>query len=294
MDPRESSGLRLGKPAIGGLVSKPAIHDVDDEPVGMSDRSDVGGIATSVGKALAVLDAFRGEGAMLGVSQIAERAKLPKSTTHRLLTLLVDQGYVERTEGRYRLGRVLFELGSMVPECRPRSLRAIAMPFMTELYEATHATVHLAVLDGDDVLYIEKIYGHRSIELPSRVGGRVPALCTALGKAIVAFSPPGTIELMLSRRIPRLTTRTVINPAVMLSMLNQTRLSGIAEDAEGSRLGARCFAAPIPSRLGAVLGALSVSFALGERIHPAVPSQLKRAASLIGASFIGASFIGAS
>jgi len=265
-------------------MSELAIRELDDAPDAAPDRPDVGGIGTSVGKALAVLDVFRGAGAVLGVSQIAERAKLPKSTAHRLLALLVDQGYVERTEGRYRLGRALFELGSMVPDCRPRSLRAIAMPFMVDLYEVTHASVHLAVLDGADVLYIDKIYGHRSIELPSRVGGRVPALCTALGKAMLAFSPPETIDLMLSRPIPRLTTRTVTNPAVMRTMLNQIRLSGLAEDCEGSRLGARCLAAPILSRHGAVIGAVSVSLALSERIHPALPSQLKRAASLIGVS----------
>ena len=87
-------------------------------------------------------------------------------------------------------------------------MRAIAMPYMTELYESTHATVHLAVLDGDDVLYVEKIYGHHGVNLPSRVGGRVPALCTALGKAILAFSAPDRVEAAFTGPIPRLTSRT--------------------------------------------------------------------------------------
>jgi DNA-binding IclR family transcriptional regulator len=245
------------------------------------ESADAAGL-TSVGKALAVLDAFRGEGSVLGVSQVAERSCLPKSTTHRLLNLLVDHGYIERTDARYRLSRAIFELGNMVSDCRPRSLRAIAMPFMTELYESTHATVHLAVLDGHDVLYVEKIYGHHGVRLPSRVGGRVPALCTALGKAILAFSGPDTIEAALSVPVPRLTRQTIVNPAVLRDILARAGETGIADDSEGSILGACCLAAPVLARDSTVLGAVSVSFSTSERISMLASQQLKRAAGLIG------------
>lgn len=244
--------------------------------------SDVSGLDTSVGKALAVLDAFRGEGSVLGVSQVAERACLPKSTTHRLLNLLVEHGYIERTEMRYRLSRAIFELGNMVADCRPRNLRAIAMPFMTELYEATHATVHLAVLDGHDVLYVEKIYGHHGVSLPSRVGGRVPALCTALGKAILGFSGAGLIEAALSVPVPRLTQRTIVSPAVLRDILLRVGETGIAHDSEGSVLGACCLAAPVLARDSTVLGAVSVSLPTSERVSPLAVRQLKRSAELIG------------
>ena len=243
---------------------------------------DASGHDTSVGKALAVLDAFRGEGSVLGVSQVAERANLPKSTTHRMLNLLVEHGYIERTDARYRLSRAIFELGNMVSDCRPRSLRAIAMPFMTELYESTHATVHLAVLDGRDVLYVEKIYGHHGVSLPSRVGGRVPALCTALGKAILGFSSRERIEAAFSVPVPRLTQRTIVNPAVLRDILVRVRETGIAHDSEGSTLGACCLAAPVLARDSTVLGAVSVSFPTSERISPLAVQQLKRSAGLIG------------
>jgi DNA-binding IclR family transcriptional regulator len=240
------------------------------------------GLDTSVGKALAVLDSFRGDGTLLGVSQVAKRANLPRSTAHRLLSLLVDHGYIERADTRYRLSRAIFELGNMVSDCRPRSMRAIAMPFMTDLYESTHATVHLAVLDGCDVLCVEKIYGHRGLDLPSRVGERFPALCTAIGKAILAFSSADVVEAAFRAPIPRLTVRTVVNPAVLRGILKHVRETGIAEDSEGATLGARCVAAPVLTNDSAVLGAVSLSFPTSERIATLAVRQLKRSATLIG------------
>jgi DNA-binding IclR family transcriptional regulator len=105
-------------------------------------QADASRLDTSVGKAVAVLNAFQGSGgALLGVSQVAERAHLARSTAHRILNVLVESGYVERAGERYRLGRVIFELGQLVPGCRPRK-RTPAMPFLMDLYEFTHSTVH--------------------------------------------------------------------------------------------------------------------------------------------------------
>jgi DNA-binding IclR family transcriptional regulator len=246
---------------------------------------EAGGLATSAGKALAVLDAFRGSGVLLGVTQIAERAHVPKSTAHRLLAVLVERGYIARIGVRYRLGRATFELGNMVAECRPRSLRALAMPYMTDLYATLHATVHLAVLDGSDVLYVDKIYGHHGVDVPSRVGGRVPALCTALGKAMLAHSSKEVIAHALNLPVPRLTQRTVITPSLLCSALAQARETGIAYDREGSSLGAQCLAAPIlcPTT-GEVLGALSVSFPVTNKLPTQAAVQLKRAAAAVSAA----------
>jgi DNA-binding IclR family transcriptional regulator len=247
-------------------------------------REDGLALGTSVGKALAVLDAFRCGGALLGVSQIAERAHIPKSTAHRLLSVLVNHGYVDRLDTRYRLGRAAFELGNMVSECRPRSLRSVAIPYMTDLYRSYDATVHLAVLDGSDVLYVEKIYGHNGVELPSQIGGRVPALCTALGKAMLAFSDPATMARALSRGVPRLTVKTMTNPSILQSSLIRTRETGIAYDNEGSSLGVHCIAAPILRRSNTeVLGAISMSFLLTEKLAPVVETRLSHAAAAISA-----------
>lgn len=239
---------------------------------------------TSVGKALAILDAFRGDGALLGVSQIAARTGLPRSTTHRLLSVLVDRGYIERADSRYRLGRAIFELGNLVSDCRPRNLRSAAMPFMTSLFEATHATIHLAVLRDFDVLYVDKIYGHNSIELPSRVGGRVPALCTALGKAILAFSDSHLIEEALDHPVPRLTPRTVVLPSLLRVALADARRRGVADDSEGACVGSRCVAAPIIDREGSVRGAVSISVRTSDRIASHHVDLLRLSAQRIGDS----------
>jgi len=241
-------------------------------------------LGTSVGKALAVLDAFRGGGALLGVSQVAERAHIPKSTAHRLLSVLVDHGYVDRVDARYQLGRAAFELGNMVAECRPRNLRSIAIPYMTDLYRTYDATVHLALLDALDVLYVEKIYGHNGVDVPSQIGGRVPALCTALGKAMLAFSDDATVTHALSIRVPRLTVKTMTNPSILRAALNRAREFGVAHDNEGSSLGVHCVAAPIMRRsTSEVLGAISLSFPLTEKIAPATEWRLSRAAAAISA-----------
>ncbi|MGW1783699.1 IclR family transcriptional regulator [Streptomyces sp. NPDC002143] len=241
------------------------------------------GLETSAGKGLAILDAFRGDGSLLGISQIAERANLAKSTVHRLLAVMVEQGYIERVDSRYRLGPVMFELGNLVPNCRPRNRRASAMPYMTELYEATHAAIHLAVLDGDDVLYLQKVYGHRAVEVPSRVGGRVPALCTALGKAVLAFSDPAIQQAALARPVPRLTPHTTVNPAVLRGSLDKARIEGVAHDSDGVRLGVCCVAVPVfRADDGTAGGALSLSYSASEPLPAHAIQRLRHAAARIG------------
>jgi DNA-binding IclR family transcriptional regulator len=170
-----------------------------------------------------------------------------------------------------------------VPGCRPRK-RTPAMPFLMDLYESTHATVHLAVLDGTDVLYLQKIYGSHTINLATRVGGRAPALCTSVGKAILAFSDAGTRDVVLAAPVPRLTPRTVVDPMHLRAALDRFQASGIAEDFEGTILGARCVAAPIfADDSGFATAAVSISYATGENLPPAAIARLRRAAEDIAA-----------
>lgn len=240
-----------------------------------------GGSLSSVGKALQILNAFRGSGVLLGVSQVAERAEVPKSTAHRLLAVLVEQGFVEKRDGRYMLGRAVFELGSLIADARPRSLRENAIPFMVDLYTATEATIHLAVLDGDDVLYIEKIHGHGTLPLPSRVGGRVPALCTALGKALVAHAPRTERDSALSSPVPRLTPHTVVEPRSLQNAFQHVHAHGYAIDQAGSSIAAQCFAAPVLSGNRAI-AAISMTFPITTTVSPGAIQQLLKAAKGIG------------
>jgi DNA-binding IclR family transcriptional regulator len=241
-----------------------------------------GGSLSSVGKALQILNAFRGSGAVLGVSQIADRADIPRSTAHRLLAMLVAHGFVQRRDNRYMLGRLVFELGNQIADARPNSLREKAVPFMVDLYAQTGATVHLGVLDRSDVLYIEKIYGHAALPLPSRVGGRVPALCTALGKALVAYGDPAQQRVALEEPIPRLTPHTVINRGLLEKQLEHVRSHGYAVDLAGASPSAQCLAAPILDANNRATAAISVSFSVTAAITPAVTTHLLRAARGIG------------
>ena len=115
--------------------------------------------ATSVNKALLLLDCFRSAGPSLGVSEIARLAGVPKSTTFRLLSHLRRSGYVERHGTAYRLGWRVFELGNRVPQCQPYGLRDISRPYMIDLHIRTALTVHLGVLEGNDVVYLRRSTG---------------------------------------------------------------------------------------------------------------------------------------
>ena len=125
----------------------------------------------------------------LSVSELARRSGLPKSTTHRLVGELCRLGLLESTRDGIRLGFRLFELGELVP--RHRGLRDAALPFMEDLMEATHQRVHLAVLEGVEVVYVQILGSRSGMAMPSRIGGRLPAHATGVGKAILAFSPVG-------------------------------------------------------------------------------------------------------
>ena len=134
-----------------------------------------------------VLDAFDGPG-RLSLAQVVRRTGLPRSSAHRMLERLVQMRWLRRNGRDYELGMRLIELGSLA--LHQDRLHSAAQPFLNELHRATGLVVHLAVLDGADVVYLEKIAGALGAAVPTRVGGRQPAHCTAVGKALLAFSDP--------------------------------------------------------------------------------------------------------
>src|ERR1700689_1078261 len=138
-----------------------------------------------------VLDAFDGPG-RLSLAQVVRRTGLPRSSAHRLLERLVQLRWLRRQGRDYELGMRLVELGSLA--VHQDRLHRAAQPFLHELHRATGLVVHLAVLDGADVVYLEKIAGGLGAAIPTRVGGRQPAHCTAGGKALPAFSDPDKLD----------------------------------------------------------------------------------------------------
>ncbi len=247
-----------------------------------------------LGKAFTILNGFRPDDRGLTLGQLEQRTGIAKSTIHRLIRELMEYGAIDtNADGRFLPGLHLFELARLVP--RATDLREAALPFIEDLYEATHETVHLGVLDGSEVVYIEKIAGHGISPVPTRVGGRMPAFCTGLGKAILAFSPPEDLARILAEPLTPLTAYTITVSDVLREELAKIADEGIAYDREEARIGLACVAAPVFGLGGRVLAALSVSVptlrAAPERLAPAVRTAalaLSRSLRLAGVGRAGA------
>ena len=227
--------------------------------------------SSSLRRALALLDAFSGERRELSVRQLAARSGVTRSTAHRLAKELVEWGGLERTPRGLRLGVKLFELGAMAPS--PTSLREASVPYLHTLHEVTQLTANLAVREGDEIVYLEKI-STRQLRVPhTRLGGRGTLHATALGKAILAFSQEVDLDALAPRMV-RLTPHTIVDPAALSRELLSVRSRRVAYDVEESKEGLFCVAAPITSGPGPVVGAVSVTgataLAHAERFAPTV------------------------
>lgn len=227
-------------------------------------------------KAVRLLESFRPDGGEFRLTELAARTGLSKTTTHRLAGDLVRLGLLERTAGSYRLGGTLFELGSLVP--RRQDLRETALPFLQDLFESTHETIHLGIRDNGEVVYVERIHGHDPLPLPSRLGGRLPLTCTAIGKALLAFSDPEAADEILARPLPKLTRFSITDPVRLRTAIEQTQVSGLAYEEQEAALGVSCIAAPIFAGRAAV-AALSVAVGR-EQFRPAHLAPAIRTAAL--------------
>ncbi len=201
-----------------------------------------------LGKVMAILHSFEVDDHELTLAELVRRTGLHKATAHRLCGELVGARLLDRTEFGYRLSGGLFELGMRASV--ERGLLEIAMPFLQDLYERTHETVHLGVLDGRpgnqaQVLYVAKIGGHRQASAPSRTGGRMPLHCTGIGKALLAHTTPEIRRAVLAAPLARLTPRTIVAPGLLATSLDAIRESGVAFEYEESTPGIACVAAPI-------------------------------------------------
>lgn len=215
------------------------------------------GANSVLGKARLILEAFQLDDVDLSLSELSRRTGISKASVHRLSQELLEWGMLERSGAEYRLGMRAFELGSRVP--RFRVLRDAVRPFMESLHFATKETVHLAVLDGLDVLYLEKIAGGPNAARPSRIAGRMPLHCSATGKVLLAFSPPDLLEQVLARPLERRTPSTVILPGVLTEQVRHIRRSGHAIEEEEVALGYCSVAVPLFGSSGLLLGALSIT-----------------------------------
>lgn len=213
--------------------------------------------STLLGRTFAIVDAFGTDDVLLSLAELAKRTELPKSTVHRIANRLVSQQWLERVDAQYRLGIRLFELGQIFELQRFR-LREVALPFMEDLYEATHEIVNLAVLDDFEMVYIEKISGHRRVPIETRLGCRMPAHCTALGKAVLAFADADVIEGLIASGLPKRTPHSIADGVSLRRELKEIARTRVAVDRREYMPNIVCVASPIMKGTKAI-AAISVT-----------------------------------
>jgi len=194
-------------------------------------------------RALRVLDAFDAEHPRLSLTEVAERSGTPLTTAHRLLAELAAWGALaRRADGRYEIGRKLWDLGLLAPV--QLELRQVAAPFLLDVHTATRDTVHLAVRDGVKALYVERISGRESVPVVSQVGSRLPLHATGVGKVLLASAPDDVVQQVLRHPV-RETRHTVVDPRLLGRELAEVRRRGFARTAEETTLGAASVAVPV-------------------------------------------------
>lgn len=214
----------------------------------------------SVFRALKILEYVAENGSVAGLTEISRGLGLSKSTAHGLIATLEKYGYMQQDSitGKYSLGLKTFEIGQAYVS--NLDLREIVLPDLRELSQRYQETVHLAVLSGEDVVYIDKVDGSHSVGIRSRIGGRNPAYCTGVGKALLSGLTDLQIEKMYSGKIfERYTKNTVNKLSDLIYQIHQVRKNGYAVDVEEIELDLRCVAAPIKDNKGTVIAAVSLS-----------------------------------
>ncbi|MDI9458495.1 MAG: IclR family transcriptional regulator [Bacillota bacterium] len=218
------------------------------------------GTMRSVAQVLGVLDYLETCSSGATVTEVAEALEVHKSTASRLLASMRVAGYVTRSEltGRYSLGIRVVELAKAKLE--QFDLRTHARPYLEELWRRTEETVHLAIMEGDRLVYIDKIDTTHIFVMRSRIGSRIPAYCTALGKAILAALPADDRDAIIEKtQFRAYAPKTITDAQVLKDHLKRVAHQGYAVDDEENEEGMRCVAAAIRNHSGEVVGAISIS-----------------------------------
>ncbi|MEU3979020.1 IclR family transcriptional regulator [Streptomyces sp. NPDC026672] len=206
---------------------------------------------------LSVLAAFDHGHPALSLTDISRRAGLTLSTAHRLVGALTAWGALERdADGRYHVGLRLWELAALAP--RGLALRQVALPYLEDLYEATHENVQLAVRDGAEVVYIEWLSGRSAVGVRIRVGGRWPLHATGVGLVLLAYGEPRLQEEYCAGPLSAFTPYTITDPVRLRRELAEVRRTGAAVSDRQVTDDAVSVAAPVRGRAGTVLAAVSV------------------------------------
>jgi IclR family KDG regulon transcriptional repressor len=214
---------------------------------------------SSVASAIRLLKAFSEHEVDIGISDLARRLGIAKSTVHRLATTLVSEGLLEqdRNNGKYRLGVALFRLGVLVR--RRMDVSNEARPYIYDLRAKINESVHLAIRDGTEIMYVYNLESTHAIRMRSDLGVRKPVYCTAEGQAILAFQPQEVIDDVIAAGLKPLTPNTITSAEKFQKALGLVRQRGCAIEDEESEIGMVCVAAPIRDDSGAVAAAIGIA-----------------------------------
>lgn len=218
---------------------------------------------------LEVLFAFQPDRSVLSLAELVRKTGMPHATVRRLVMELVDSGALERrSDGRFTVGLRLWQLGTLAPLTEP--LRTMAQPFLEDLHTALQQHVHLAVLDGQEALIIERLAAPEPLGLIAQVGGRLPLHCSAVGKVLLSHGGPGLAEAVLSGGLKGYTPRSVVRPDALRKEIADCRRTGTATVRGELTTGVDAVATRVVDGHGRVVAALSVVVRADPVKHQAV------------------------
>lgn len=236
------------------------------------------------GRAFAVLDTFDGTHRHQSLAQISRRAKLPLTTTHRLINELVNQGALVRTvDGSYEIGRKIWSLGILAS--LHSDLREVALPYMEDLYQLGNDAVQIAVLDGIRCLIVERIAGSRTLAVISKPGARLPLHASGVGKVMLAYGSKELQDAAMAS-LESFTEKTVTNPDILRAQLKAIKHDGFAQSDEELAVGARTLAAPIFGHGNKVVAALGIVTPVSNREILRIAPLLKVTANALSKKLI--------
>lgn len=228
-------------------------------------------------RALLVLECFDVDHTRLSLSDIARRSGLPLATAHRLVGELQSWRALSRDDdGMYEIGSRLWNLGLLAP--MHAELREAAAPFLIDVYELAKDNVHLAVREGLNALYVEKVAGRRSVQLLSRNGARLPLHATGVGKALLAHAPDGVLR-RVQENLTRHTPYTITSPARLAVDLAETRRRGYATTVDEMSMGASSIAVPVHAADGSVVASIGIVTSADHKELPKYAPLLRAAAA---------------
>ncbi|KOG35593.1 MULTISPECIES: IclR family transcriptional regulator [Streptomyces] len=221
----------------------------------------MGRLVPAVTRAFDILELFLQGDGTLSAPEITRRLQLPRTTTHELVSTLAARNYlvpVPEQPGRYRLGVRTYQLGSRYAE--QLDLAAEGRQVAHEVAESCGETVHVALLEDTDVIYVAKVDSTHAVRMVSAAGRRLPAHCTAVGKMLLATLPEAELDERLEgRELVAMTPRSLTDPDILRAALAEIRVLGVALEQQESNPDVSCVAAPVRDRSGAVVAALSIS-----------------------------------